>query len=202
MAARYGIVFPASMADILADPVEICFGSFMATSTVLVAVTSPTASVKVPVTSGVAPSSGQKSKTHPPKPYDLVQGMERVIDMMEETLQICERAQRSTQVMSHCKIFPFGLRPPSNVYKHEAAKSIQIQSGRREPTSDLKVESRARHAPLDVPCIYHKGARHTLRGCRLRRKIDEERDVRTTQAPTSPDDGEFQKFRIRTSPNS
>jgi hypothetical protein len=76
------------MADILADPVEICFGSFTATS--------PTTSVKVPATFGVAPSSGQKLKTHPPKPYDLVQGMERVIDMMEETLQICERAQHST----------------------------------------------------------------------------------------------------------
>jgi hypothetical protein len=47
-------------------------------------VTSPTASVKVPATSGVTPSSGQKSKTHPPKPYDLVQRMEHVIDMMEE----------------------------------------------------------------------------------------------------------------------
>jgi hypothetical protein len=96
MAARSGIVFPASMADILADPVEICFGSFTATSTTLAAATSPTASVKVPATAGVAPSSGRKSKTHPPKPYDLVQGMERAIDMMEETLQICERAQRST----------------------------------------------------------------------------------------------------------
>jgi hypothetical protein len=71
---------------------EICFGSFTATSTALAAVTSPTASVKVSATSGVAPSSGKKSKIHPPKPYDIIQGMERIIDMMEETLQICERA--------------------------------------------------------------------------------------------------------------
>jgi hypothetical protein len=28
MVARSGIVFPASMVDILANPVEICFGSF------------------------------------------------------------------------------------------------------------------------------------------------------------------------------
>jgi hypothetical protein len=27
MVARSGVVFPASMADILANPVEICFGS-------------------------------------------------------------------------------------------------------------------------------------------------------------------------------
>jgi hypothetical protein len=96
MAARSGVVFPTSMTDILADPMEICFGSFTATLTTLAVATSPTALVKVPTMSGVARNSGQKSKTHPPKPYDLVQGMERVIDMMEETLQICERAQRST----------------------------------------------------------------------------------------------------------
>jgi hypothetical protein len=53
-----------------------------------------------------------------------------------------------------------------------------------------------------MPCIYHKGARHTLRGCRLRKKIDQERDTsRAVRAPTSPDDGEFQKARIRISPN-
>jgi hypothetical protein len=62
------------MADILTDPVEICFSFFTATTTTLAAATSPTASVKVPVMSGVAPSSGRKSKTHLPKPYDLVRG--------------------------------------------------------------------------------------------------------------------------------
>jgi hypothetical protein len=74
------------MADILANPVEISFGSFTSTSTTLAAATSPTASVKAPATSDAAPCSGKKSKTHPPKPYDIVQAMERVIDMMEETL--------------------------------------------------------------------------------------------------------------------
>jgi hypothetical protein len=129
MVARSGVVFPASMADILANPMEICFGSFTVTSTTLATVTSPTASVKALTTSDAAPSPGKKSKTHPPKPYDIVQGMERVIDMMEETLQICERAQRSTQDASHRKTLPFGLRPPSDAYAHQAAKSIQIQSG-------------------------------------------------------------------------
>jgi D-mannonate dehydratase len=56
-------------------------------------VTSPTVSMKAPATPVAALSSSQKLKTHPPKPYDIVYGMERVIDMMEETLQICERAQ-------------------------------------------------------------------------------------------------------------
>jgi hypothetical protein len=128
--------------------------------------------------------------------------MERVIDMMKETLQICERAQRSTQDVSHRKTFPFGLQPSSNVYTRQAMKSIQIRSGRQQPSGDLKVESRARRDPLDVPCIYHRGAWHTLRGCWLRKKIDQERDAsRATQAPTSSDGGEFQKAQIRISPN-
>jgi hypothetical protein len=129
--------------------------------------------------------------------------MVHVIDMMEETLQICERAQRSTQDASHSKTFPFGLRPPSDVYQQQAVKSILIQSGRQQPTRDLKVDSRALSDPLDIPCIYHKGAWHTLRGCRLWRKIHQERVVACAmQAPTSPDGGEFQKARIRISPTT
>jgi hypothetical protein len=42
--------------------------------------------------------------------------MECVIDMMEETLQICERAQRSTQMASCRKTFPSGLPPSSDIY--------------------------------------------------------------------------------------
>jgi hypothetical protein len=50
--------------------------------------------------------------------------MERVIDMMEETLQIYERAQRSTQDASRCKTFPFGLRSSSDAHTRHVAKSI------------------------------------------------------------------------------
>jgi hypothetical protein len=62
------------------QPVEICFGSFMATSTVSVATTSPVTTVKI-VTApapapALAPVSDLASETHPPKPYDIVQGME------------------------------------------------------------------------------------------------------------------------------
>jgi hypothetical protein len=110
------------MADILADPMETCLGSFTVTSNLMAAATSLATSAKVPVASSAAPSSGQESNSHPPKPYDLVQGMERVIGMMEETLQICERAQRSTQDASHRRTFPFGRRPSSDVYQRQAAK--------------------------------------------------------------------------------
>jgi hypothetical protein len=96
--------------------------------------------------------------------------MEKVIDMMEETFQICEKAHRSMRGASHRRTFKFGLRSASNVHTRQAASSIQIQSGRQEPSGDLKVEPRTRRDPLDVPCIYHKGARHTLRGCRCGRR--------------------------------
>jgi hypothetical protein len=56
MVARSGVVFPVSMADILANPVEICFGSFPATSITLAAATSPTAPVKALVTPVATPS--------------------------------------------------------------------------------------------------------------------------------------------------
>jgi hypothetical protein len=43
-------------------------------------------------TSNATPVSDLATETHPPKPYDIVLGMERVIGMMEDTLQVCERA--------------------------------------------------------------------------------------------------------------
>jgi hypothetical protein len=82
------------MANILANSVEICFGSFTATTTTIAAETSPAIAAKIPATPVAVPASDLKMKTHPPKPYDIVQGMEHVIDMMEETLQICDTAQR------------------------------------------------------------------------------------------------------------
>jgi hypothetical protein len=48
------------MVDILADPMEICFGSFTATSTTLVAATSPAASVEAPATLDAAPALAKK----------------------------------------------------------------------------------------------------------------------------------------------
>jgi hypothetical protein len=94
------------------------------------------------------------------------------------------------------------MRPSSDAYARQVAKSIQIQSGRQQPSSDLKIEPLARHDPLDVLCTYHKGAWHTLHGCRLRKKIDQERDaLHVARNPTSLDIGKFQKARIRISPN-
>jgi hypothetical protein len=74
------------MADILANPVEICFSSFTATSTVLATTTSPVTAVKIVTTPAATPVSDQAPETHPPKPYEIVHGMEHIINIMDETL--------------------------------------------------------------------------------------------------------------------
>jgi hypothetical protein len=95
--------------------------------------------VTAPITT---PVSDLASEPHPPKPYDTVQGMEHVISMMEDTFQICEREQHSTQMAPCYETFPFVLRPPSDIYTRQAIKSSKIQSERRTPSSDLKLELR------------------------------------------------------------
>jgi hypothetical protein len=47
----------------------------------------------------------------------------------------------------------------------------KIYSGRQELSGNLNTELRACRDPLDVSCTYHKGARHTLHGSRLLKKI-------------------------------
>jgi hypothetical protein len=116
MVARSGVVFLASMAAILTNPMEIRFGSFTMTSTLLVATTSSVSAVKIATTPIATSVSDLASEPQPPKPYDIVQGMEHVISIMEDTLQICERAQCSTQMAPCYGTFPFGLRPHGDIY--------------------------------------------------------------------------------------
>jgi hypothetical protein len=109
MVARSGVVFLASMVAILADPVEIYFGSFTVTSPVPVAMTSPVAARQVVVVLVTTTVFDPTMETRLPKPYDLIQGMERVINMMEDTLQICERSQCSTRTTPHYGTSPLRL---------------------------------------------------------------------------------------------
>jgi hypothetical protein len=72
MVARSGVIFPASMAANLANPMEIYFGPFTVISPVLAPATSPVVVgqvAAVPVTTTV---SNPMTETHIPKPYDLV----------------------------------------------------------------------------------------------------------------------------------
>jgi hypothetical protein len=156
----------ASMADILANPVEICFGTFMATSTVP-ATTSLLTVVKIVTAPAAAPVSDLAPETHPPKYYDIVQGMERVISIMEEALQICERAQRSTQMASRHKTFPFGLRPPSDVYACQATRSpgSNLGGGSHLATSSPSSVHAAIHSMYRAPITRAHDIPSAAAGC-------------------------------------
>ena len=126
MVAQSGVIFPASMADILANAAEITFGSFTATFSAPAAAPPPATPVAELVSDPV-------SETHPPKPYDLVQGIEWVASMLEETLQICERAERSTRSAKRPTTFPFGLRPSAAVFTEEMKEAWNRAGGRSTP---------------------------------------------------------------------
>jgi hypothetical protein len=98
MAPTDGVIFPESMADILANPVDICFGSMPAKST------APAASL---VIEGNAVTSDQQietdllMETHPPNPSDLIAGIDRVEGMLSDTIKVCERVQRPCRTSHH-----------------------------------------------------------------------------------------------------
>jgi hypothetical protein len=123
LVAKSGVVFPASMADALSNTAEITFGSFTAT------ISAP-AVATLPATPVVASVSDPESETHPPKPFDLVQGIERVANMLEETLQICERAERSTRSTQCPAALPFGLRSSPEVWTQEMEEAWTRAAGR------------------------------------------------------------------------
>jgi hypothetical protein len=67
MASTNGVIFPKSMADFLANPVDICFGSMPATST------SPAACLIIEgnaITTNQQIETNLLKKSHPPTPSD------------------------------------------------------------------------------------------------------------------------------------
>jgi hypothetical protein len=96
--------------------------------------------------------------------------------------------------------------PSPSVCDHLAMSTLPRQP--RTPKSNLgggghleTLTPRPAHHAIRS-CTYHKGAWHTLCGCRLKKKIDRERLPRSTRTPTSADGGEFQKVRVHVSPNN
>jgi hypothetical protein len=70
------------MAAILANIVEICFGFFTAISLAPATTISSVAGGQIATAPATATVSDLATETHPPRPYDIVEGMERVISMM------------------------------------------------------------------------------------------------------------------------
>jgi hypothetical protein len=75
MASTNGVIFPESMADILTNPVDICFGSMPTTST------APATCLVIegnPVTTNQQIKTDLSAETHRHTPSDLIKVYERV----------------------------------------------------------------------------------------------------------------------------
>jgi hypothetical protein len=153
MASTNGVYFPESMADILANSVDICFGSMPATST---------APAVCLVIEGNAVTTDQQietdlpSETHPPTPSDLIAGIHRVEGMLSDTIKVCERIKHPRTTSSTSSV-PLGLRNTAHVASRYMKRKIQNES---VPKTQLRGSCRNH---LDEPCPIHEKSKHTAR---------------------------------------
>jgi hypothetical protein len=161
MASTNGVIFPESMADILANPVNICFGSMPAKST---------APVACLVIEGNAVTTNQQietdlsSETHPPTPSDQIAGIDHVEGMLSDTIKVCERVKRPRTTSSPSSM-PLGLRNADRVASRYMKCKIQIKSG-------PKTQDRGSYrSHLDEPCPIHEKSKHIAHQCRVLKKL-------------------------------
>jgi hypothetical protein len=157
MASTNGVIFPESMANFLAKPVDICFGSMSVTST------APAACLVIEgnaVTTNQQIETDLSKKTHPPTPSDLIAGIDRVEDMLSDTIKVCERVK-----CPRTSSMPLGLRNAASVASRYMKRKIQIDSGLYHQDHG----SCGSH--LNEPCPIHENSKHTARQCRVLKKV-------------------------------
>jgi hypothetical protein len=157
MASTNDVIFPESMEDILANPVDICFGSMLANST------TPPACL---VIEGNAVTADQQigtdllTETHPPTPSDLIAGIGRVEGMLSDMIKVCERVKRPRRTSSSSSM-PLGLRNTAHVASLYMKRKIQIES---RPKTPDRGNCRSH---IDELCPVHKNPKHMARQCRV-----------------------------------
>jgi hypothetical protein len=87
MASNNDVIFPESMVDNLANPVDICFGSMPAKSTTLAACLIIEGNA---VTTDEQIGTDLLMESHPPTRSDLIARIDRVEGMLSDTIKICE----------------------------------------------------------------------------------------------------------------
>jgi hypothetical protein len=161
MASTNDVIFPESMAHILANPVDLRFGSLLAKCT------APAACLVMEgntVTANQQIETDLTSETHPPTPSDLIAGINRVEGMLSDTIKVCERVKRpcTTSLPSS---MPLGLRNIARVASRYMKRKIQTESG---PKTQDRGSCRSH---LDEPCPIHEKPKHTARQCRVLKKL-------------------------------
>jgi hypothetical protein len=194
MALTNIVIFLESMADFLADPADICFGSMPATST------APAACLVIKgnaVTTNQQIETDLSKKTHPPTPSDLIAGIDRVGDTISDTIKICEHAKHPRTTPSTSSM-PLGLRNAPRVASRYMKCKIQMESGLyHQDRGSCKND-------LDEPCPIHENPKHTAHPCRVlkkfRRPLTAAHHCRLNQE-SSPDRLAFQVAHTTISPN-
>jgi hypothetical protein len=193
MASTNGVIFSESMADILANPVDNCFGSMQAKSTTPVAclvIEDNAVTVDEQIGTDLLP------ETHPPTPSDLIAGIDRVNGMLSDTIKVCECIKCPRKASSPSSM-SLGLRNTAHVASRYMKRKIQIESGPK--TQDRG----SRRSHIDEPCPIHENPKHTARQCRvpkkLRRRLTAAHHCQLNQE-TSPDHLAFQIARTTISP--
>jgi hypothetical protein len=122
MASTNGVIFPESIADFLANPVDIRFGLMPAESI---------APATCLVIKGNAVTSDQhietdlSSESRPPAPSNLIAGIICVEDMLSNMIKVYERIKRPRRTSSPPSM-PLGLRNAAHVASHYMKRKIQI----------------------------------------------------------------------------
>jgi hypothetical protein len=121
MTSTNDVIFPESMTDILANPVDICFGSMPSTSI------TPAACLVIEgnmVTTSQQIETDLSKKTHPPTPSDLITGIGRVEGMLFDTIKVCECVKRPRTTLLTSSM-PLGLCNASHIASRYMKRKIR-----------------------------------------------------------------------------
>jgi hypothetical protein len=103
-------------------------------------------------------------ETHPPTPSDLIAGINRVDDMLSNTIKVCEGIKCPHRTSSSSRM-PLGLRNAAHVASRYMKGKIQIESRPKTPDRGNRM------IHLDEPCPIHENPKHTARRCRVLKNL-------------------------------
>jgi hypothetical protein len=162
MASINDVIFPESMTVILANPIDICFGSMPTKST------APADCLVIEsnaVTSNQHVRTDLLTETHPPTPNDLIAGLDHVEGVLSDTIKVCEFVKRPRRTPSSSSSMPLGPRNTTHIAYRYMKHKIQIESGPKT------LDHGNCRSHLDDPCPIHENHKHTSRQCRVLKEL-------------------------------